>query len=224
MYIEECLKDRITYANLQQYINSEHEVLLSTQNSFIVLLPKCNVYIADCKDAECDNLFKELSKYNIKVITIFNDKLFELLKSRYKGYDVSYQALYDGEKLEKNKNLIYLKKEDLDYAKNTYNNGNNKSGVEEAFKANNLLGYYENNELIGYIGRHADCSIGYLYVKEKFRKKGYGSLILKSVYSFWENQIPFSHIIIGNIASENLHKKIGCKFGKKKIYWLWNIS
>ena len=223
MYIDECLKDKITYANLHQYINSENKILLSTENAFIVLLPKKNIYVADCKDSECENLFKELNKYDIKVITIFSDKLFELLKPNYKGYNVSYQALYDGEIGEKNKNLIYLKKEDLEYVKNTYNDGNNKSGVEEAFKSNNLLGYYENGELIGYIGRHMDGSIGYLHVKEKFRRKGYGSLILKSVYSFWDNQVPFTHVIIGNIPSENLHKKLGCKFGEKKIYWLWNI-
>ena len=222
MYIDECLKDKITYSNLQQYINFEHKILLSTEKSFIVLMPKYNIYIADCKDSECENLAKELNKYNINIITIFNDNLFELIKSKFKGNNVSYQAYYDGEKIEKNKNLIYLKEEDLDYVKNTYNNGEYKSEVEESFKTKNLLGYYENGKLIGFIGRHIDGSIGMLYVKEEFRRKGYGSIILKSVYSFWENQVPFSHVIIGNIASENLHKKIGCKFGKKKIYWLWN--
>ena len=84
------------------------------------------------------------------------------------------------------------------------------------------MGYYENNELIGIIGRHVDHSIGMLYVKEKFRKKGYGSIILKAGFNFWENQIPFSHIVVGNIASEKLHKKLECKIGKKIVYWLFN--
>jgi len=223
MYIDECLKDEITYANLHQYINSAHKILLSTENAFIILLPKYNIYIADCKNTECGNLCEELNKYNINIMTIWNDNLFELMKPKFKNSNVSHQAFYDGEKPEKNKNLINLKKEDLDYVLNTYNGGNNKREVTEAFKSNNLLGYYEKGELIGFIGRFTDSSIGMLYVKQEYRRKGYGAIILKSVYSFWDNQVPFSHVIIGNTASENLHKKIGCKFGKKKIYWLWNI-
>ena len=176
-------------------------------------MPKYNIYIAGWKDSECNNLVKELNKYNINLITIFNDNLFELIKSKFKANNVSYQAYYDGEKVEKNKKLIYLKKKDLEYVKNTYNNGNEKKEVEEAFNTNNLLGYYENGKLIGFIGRHMDGSIGMLYVKEEFRKKGYGSIILKSVYSFWNNQVPFTHVKIGTTASENLHKKIECKFG-----------
>ena len=126
MYIDECLNDKITYANLHQYINSDHKILLSTENSFIILMPKYNIYIAGWKDSEFNNLVKELNKYNINLITIFNDNLFELIKSKFKANNVSYQAYYDGEKVEKNKKLIYLKKEDLEYVKNTYNNGNEK--------------------------------------------------------------------------------------------------
>ncbi len=85
------------------------------------------------------------------------------------------------------------------------------------------MGYYENNQLIGIIGRHNDNSIGMLYVLEKFRKKGYGSIILRAAFNLWENQIPFSHIKIGNIPSEKLHKKLECQFGKKIVYWLFNI-
>ena len=222
MYIDECLKDKISYANLVQYLTMEHKLLLSTSNAFILLLSKYNIYVADCIDSECENLIKEFEKYNIKLITIMNDKLYELIKLKYKYQSISNQAVYFGEKI-KDKNLMYLKKEDLEYVKKTYDNGEDEREVEESFKNNNLLGYYENNELIGFIGRHLDYSIGMLYVKEKYRKKGYGSIILKSGFNFWENQIPFSQIIIGNIPSEKLHQKIGCQFGKKKIYWLWNL-
>ena len=201
MYIDECLKDKISYANLVQYLTMEHKLLLSTSNAFILLLSKYNIYVADCIDSECENLIKEFEKYNIKLITIMNDKLYELIKLKYKYQSISNQAVYFGEKI-KDKNLMYLKKEDLEYVKKTYDNGEDEREVEESFKNNNLLGYYENNELIGFIGRHLDYSIGMLYVKEKYRKKGYGSIILKSGFNFWENQIPFSQIIIGNIPSE----------------------
>ena len=222
MYIDECLKDKITYANLEEYLRMEHKLLLSTPTSFILLFSKYNIYMADCVDSECNNLCKELEKYkDINLITVVSDKLFELIKSRFKDNNVSYQAVFTGD-IFKDQNLMHLKKEDLDYVKNTYNDGENKNEVEKTFEENDLLGYYENDKLIGFIGRHYDHSIGMLYVKKELRKKGYGSIILKAGFHFWENQVPFSHIIIGNTPSEKLHKKIGCQFGKKKVYWLWN--
>ncbi len=221
MYIDECLKDKITYANLEQYLKMEHKLLLSTSKAFILLLTKYNIYVVDCVDSEYENIFKELEKYDIKIITLMNKKLYELIKSKFKEINICSQAVYCGEKIE-NKNLKKLKKEDLEFFKKIYNDGTDGKEVEETFKNNNLLGYYENNELIGFIGRHVDSSIGMLYVKEKYRKKGYGSIILKAGFKFWENQIPFSHIIIGNIASEKLHKKLECKIGKKIVYWLFN--
>ena len=221
MYIDECLKDKITYANIEQYLKMEHKLLLSTSKAFILLLTKYNIYVVDCVDSEYENIFKELEKYDIKIITLMNKKLYELIKSKFKEINICSQAVYCGEKIE-NKNLKKLKKEDLEFIKKIYNDGTDGKEVEETFKNNNLLGYYENNELIGFIGRHVDSSIGMLYVKEKYRKKGYGSIILKAGFTFWENQIPFSHIIIGNIASEKLHKKLECKIGKKIVYWLFN--
>jgi predicted GNAT family N-acyltransferase len=221
MFIDECIKDTITYANIIQYLRMPHKILLSTEKAFILLLTKHSFYITDCVDSECDNIINELKKYKIKIITTLNQKLFELLKKIFKNADICSQAVYCGEKLENNK-LMQLKKEDLEYVKKTYRGENHEKEIEEIFKENNLLGYYENNELIGYVGRHLHYSIGLLYVKEKFRKKGYGSTILKTAFLFWENQVPFTHIIIGNTVSENLHKKIHCKFGKKKVYWLYN--
>ena len=222
MYIDECLKDKITYSNLHQYLKLDHEILYSTENAFILKLLNINIYVVDCFDSEVEKVKSELEKYKSKFITTWNDKLYQLLQSKFKYTCKCYQTLYCGEQIKNNGNLMHLKKEDLEYVRKTYNKGENVKEVEESFKENNILGYYENGKLIGFVGRHIDHSIGMLYVKEEFRRKGYGSIILKLTYSFFEDQIPFTHIIVDNIASLNLHKKIGCHFGKKYVYWLCN--
>jgi hypothetical protein len=84
MFIDECIKDTITYANIIQYLRMPHKILLSTEKAFILLLTKHSFYITDCVDSECDNIINELKKYKIKIITTLNQKLFELLKKKFK--------------------------------------------------------------------------------------------------------------------------------------------
>jgi len=144
MYIDECIKDTITYANIIQYLRMPHKILLSTEKAFILLLTKHYIYITDCVDSECESIIEELKKYKIKIISTLNYKLFEILKIKFKNTDICSQAVYCGEKLENN-NLIQLKKEDLEYVKKSYRDGNHEKEIEETFKNSNLLGYYENN-------------------------------------------------------------------------------
>jgi len=222
MYIDECLKDKISYCNLYQYLKFEHEILYSTENAFILKIVKLNIYVVDCIDSEVEKVKIQIENYKAIYITTWNDKLYQLMKSKFKYACKCYQAIYNGEKIKNNGNLMHLKQEDLEYVKKTYNKGEDAKEVEYGFKENNILGYYENGVLIGFVGRHFDHSIGMLYVKEEYRRKGYGSLILKLTYSFFEDQLPFTQIIIDNIASLNLHKKLDCNFGKKYVYWMCN--
>ena len=56
MYIDECLKDKITYGNLHQFLKFEYDTLYSTKNAFILKILKHNIYIVDCIDSEVEKV------------------------------------------------------------------------------------------------------------------------------------------------------------------------
>ena len=87
----------------------ENKLLLSTSNAFILLITKYNIYVVDCMDSEYENIFKELEKYDNIIIIIMNEKLYELIKPKFKYIDICSQAVYCGEKIT-NKNFNVFKK------------------------------------------------------------------------------------------------------------------
>ena len=224
------IKDKITYANLIEMLKPKCKIILNDTYGFLIYHERydLNLYICDCKDGFEEKLLEEILKNNIILIQVFNDKLAKmLLENNYRTGGPCFQAVYTGEKIDSTE-LINLKKEDLEFVKNTYNDGNSKEHVQQIFDENFLYGYYENNELIGYIGKHSKSNVGLLYVKPEHRKKGYGIKILRLGFCKCEdfgNPFPYTHIYETNEPSLNLHKKLlGCEFGKKKVTWLRKIK
>ena len=222
MFLYEVIKDEVTYANLiEMVLNETYGFLIYHIGSDL------SVFICDCKDGFEEKFVEEILKSNAYRIEVFNDKLVEILvKNNYKAEDHCLQAVYRGEKID-SPCLQNLKKEDLEFVKNSYEDGKDKEYVQHIFDENFLYGYYENNELIGYIGKHSIDNLGLLYVKPEYRRKGYGSKLLRIAFSRCEdfgNPYPYTHIYATNEPSLKLHKKIGCEFGKKKVTWFHIIE
>ena len=83
-----------------------------------------------------------------------------------------------------------------------------------------MLGY-DHGRLIGFVGEHLEGSMGLLYVFHKFRRKGYGAALEKSMIAktLEEGYIPFGQVEKNNHASMQLQKKIGMPIvnGKSSI-------
>ena len=226
MFIEEAIKDKVTYANLIEMLKPNCEIIINNSNGFIIYhsSPDMNVLVCDCKDGFEEKFLEEILKLKKPLLQILNNKLVEMVvKNKYQiEGDPSLQAVYRGERIDSS-GLISLRKEDLEFVKNTYIDGTLKEYVQHIFDENYLCGYYENNELIGYVGKHSKNNIGLLYVKPEYRRNGYGSKILRMAFSKCEdfgNPYPYTHIYETNEPSLKLHKKIGCEFGKKTITWI----
>ena len=230
MCIDEAIKDEVTYANLIDMLKPNCKIILNEKYGFLVYHTSSdiNVLLCDCKDGFEEKLLEKILELNLPLIQVFNDKLAEMLKKN--NYETTggpcFQAVYKGEKINSSE-LINLKKEDLEFVKNTYEEGNSKEYVQHVFDANNLYGYYKNNELIGYVGKHSKNNVGLLYVKPEYRRKGIGMKLLKMAFSKCEdfgNPYPYTHIFMTNEVSLKLHKKLGCEFGKKKLTWFHKLK
>ena len=229
MFIDEAIKDGITYANLIEMLKPDCKIILNETYGFVIhhISSDMNVLLCDCKDGFEEKILEKILKSNANYIEVYSDKLIEMLcKNNFKAQDSCLQAVYTGEKIDSTE-LINLKKEDLEFVKNTYNDGNSKAHVQHVFDENFLYGYYKNNELIGFVGKHSKSNVGLLYVKPEHRRSGLGLKILRMGFCKCEdfgNPYPYTHIFEKNEPSLKLHKKLGCEFGKKKVTWLFKAE
>ena len=75
---------------------------------------------------------------------------------------------------------------------------------------------------VGYIGQHAEGSMGLLYIFPEYRRRGYAqdleSFQINAVIA--EGRTPYAHVIEDNSASLALQKKLGAVFADDKVIWM----
>ena len=86
-----------------------------------------------------------------------------------------------------------------------------------------ILGGFVDGKLCGFVGMHEERSVGLLEVLKDFRRKGYGSILLKSAVNYFldNNFAAFSHVRSNNIASIKLHEEIGARLFDEEVYWIF---
>ena len=88
----------------------------------------------------------------------------------------------------------------------------------DLFAAHDAEGHF-----VGYMGIHADGSMGLLKVFPDYRRRGYAEeferFILTTVLS--RGYIPYAQIAMDNTASMNLQLKLGCVKAPGLVWYLW---
>lgn len=85
-----------------------------------------------------------------------------------------------------------------------------------------LFGAFLAGEPAGFIGSHAEGSIGMLEVLPAFRRRG----VATALESFLVNRMlgqgytPFAQIVEGNAPSLRLHRRLGFSLADEPLYWL----
>lgn len=145
------------------------------------------------------------------MIPIFED-LFNIKIGSY-GYKV---FLPDNCNLpEAEYNAVPVTEKDVTLINNywEYNDKQSFDYIKEVIEAGSGYIIYDNNNPVSWVLTHGDDSIGFLYVKKKYRKKGYGLSVTISLINELRKKaiIPFAHIMESNIKSLNMFAKLGFK-------------
>ncbi len=168
-------------------------------------------------------MIKEEKHYDILahqfrlVSVIYEEKgLFELLPCR--------QAVYRGKKLDEPEitgiEFKPLSAEQLSFVMENYDDDEKyiRSRIESG-----MIGAFDGEKCVGFIGTHGDGSVGLLKVLPAYRRRGIGEgLEARMVNRVLEKgRLPYDHVVIGNDASMSLQKKLGMEFAKNMVVWLW---
>lgn len=218
MLIDRLLNDSQNYIHLMSLLRFDHTILVNSRNDLLIYFHESNIYIAE-STTKCPTSFISVIKsYNPDRLETTNPTIYNLMKD---SFITSYACIQYGpfEKKQCNPHLLPLFTENLDYVLKTYHN---EDYIHQLFDRNRILGYYSNHNLIGYIAKHIDGSIGALYVTPQYRNQGYGMEILKGATYYFDDPLIYSQVMDDNIISIKLHNNLNIHQSTPKIYWMYN--
>ena len=154
--------------------------------------------------------------------------MLDVFKSKvnYSTLLENYQAVYFNDILLPVSNSISIKALDisfLDIFIMNYDIDLGKDYICERINEKELFGGFVDDILIGFIGIHAEGSIGMLKVFDEYKRKGYGKALSIFAINHQLNRkiVPFEQIDIKNIASLSLAHSLGFTISTDCIYWLF---
>ena len=97
-------------------------------------------------------------------------------------------------------------------------------GVEyiEAVIRDGMLGVFVDRKPAGFVGFHAEGSIGMLEVLPAYRRRGLGLALLHGAVrlAMERSAIPFGQIFADNAPSLRLQERAGMQMAQNKLFWL----
>lgn len=111
----------------------------------------------------------------------------------------------------------------LDFVHEHYSHDSERDYLMERLETGVLFGAFVGGELAGFIGQHAEGSIGMLEVLPAFRRRGIAEALESYAANLFlsKGNIPFLQIAIGNGASLSLQEKLKFDLAKEPVYWVY---
>ncbi len=103
-----------------------------------------------------------------------------------------------------------------------YGGVDDPSYVRRRVKAGVVVGAFVGGALAGFIGTHAEGSMGMLEIFPEYRRRGLGCALEAGLIRrlLERGEIPFCQVIEGNEASMRLQEKLGMTFSDEPVYWM----
>lgn len=220
MFLTKLKNNKTDYVHVISALEHPKKLIISKfSDAVIIHCTTSNVHIVEYEGSDLDNFCNFLKKLKIVRLQTTNENIYKKLLPFFKHHYFCCQAIYEKKGNYFPEEFKLLQKNDLPYVQETYGMS---EYILQLFERNRLFGWYEENLLKGYVAFHIDETVGALFVKPEFRKKGLGSKIMKAAFEKYDSGTTYAQILSENEASVKLHKKINCTISSKPVYWLYN--
>ena len=104
----------------------------------------------------------------------------------------------------------------------TYHSFSDPKYIRNRLAAGVMQGAFRDGQLAGFIGMHAEGSVGMLEVLPPYRRRGVALALMSAManHCLERGWVPFSQIFDGNTASLELHRRLGWTLCPEKLYWV----
>lgn len=103
-----------------------------------------------------------------------------------------------------------------------YTHADDEAYLLDRLRVGVMVGAFDRGRLMGFIGMHAERSIGFLEVLPAYRRRGVAYALETHMVNvvLAEGRVPFAQIVVGNEASLALHRKLGFAISEAALCWL----
>jgi len=111
----------------------------------------------------------------------------------------------------------------LDFVAEHYSHIEDRDYLLGRLRSGVLLGAFLDGQLAGFIGMHAEGSIGILEVLPAYRRRGIAEALEIRMANrlLGRGHVPYTQIAAGNQASLALQEKLGFAVSEKPLWWLF---
>ncbi len=224
--IEYLEKNRLLHiAMLEAIRRGTAEIIEATEEGILLLDRNSNVHMTDADT-------REYGKYLIDKIedcyqlVVCREDLLDYSAAKF-GFTEIFKcrkvARFSREKVELNTDLRIVRADEprLKLIKDFYHTIPPEE-VDEISRRGNLFCAFSGEEFVGFSGNHLDGSLGLLDIFPEYQGRGYGEQLERFMinYILGKGDVPYGEIVLGNVPSENLQRKLGFEISDEVISWL----
>jgi len=160
-----------------------------------------------------------LSFHQEFMLGFFTDRARGTLLENHQGVYFSKEKLPVSDKLK----IMPVVEQNIGFVIQNYDFDVGADYISDRVKSRKIFGGYENGEFVGFVGIHAEGSIGLLKVLKEHRGKGFGTDLASYAinHQLERKTVPFVQIGVGNEYSLATVKRLGFEMSEKKVYWLF---
>ena len=230
-FFNEIKKDKALYADMLESLRQEDaEILHDSKTALLLQLKSWPLYLLAATDLEeGKSLLHGLSpNEDGEIVLVLRGKDLNTyaLSLGYQTSGPCYQTLYEKkEPIQAKSNLVirHPEREEYGIISKTYTLNISEEEVFASIDRPEFAAGYADGKLAGFIGLHAEGSIGMLHVMDEFRGRGYAWDLSAHMVNgrMAAGAYPYGQVYDDNEASISLQRKMGMTFSKDFIYWMW---
>lgn len=222
-------KNQLLYAGLIQVIRrGTAEILEETEEGIFLKDTVSGGFMLAVENVETGKEWLEkYSHLNHRLFVAFQKEIVDILKKEYGLSETMecYQAVYPSNISPVCENELQIRcaeKKDIETIM-TYYHKLEEEELEKIIEGGDLFLGFQDEKMVGFVGKHLEGSMGLLEILPDYRRKGYGYIMESFLidHMLKQNLIPFCQIEVDNEKSMALQRKIGMQISEEKMYWVF---
>ena len=221
------LDDRVFYADMIDLVTRGESILAAGPAGVLIQNWDGTYMMAATDEDSARRLLNLISPDHCECIVVHNDSAVGLVEERF-GFDRHTRCIasaYYGAPLPQSPrtdlSIHPLTPQWVDLVSASYSL-DGPDYIRTRIDAGEMWGAFLGDDLAGFIGLHEEGSMGMLVVFEQYRRQGIAEYLMIDLANRMLAQgcTPHDHIIVGNLASESLQRKLGFSISTRTLTWM----